>query len=209
MSDQKRLGAIVNLRGTNGSGKSTVARALLSVGGKQASFAGVDGVVTTEGLAVVGPYKKASGGGGLDLVRTQDECQAAVRAAAAHPEATRVFFEGVLLSTLYGRWFDLSQELKAQYGVGTTWAFLDTPLTVCFARIKARGGASLKQRDLVEEKFRRMKRIHQRANDEGERAVWVDHRDPVNGVRRLLGLPEMDVDLDGMWVPGTQGELAL
>jgi thymidylate kinase len=64
-------------------------------------------------------------------VRTQDEVCRRVRLFSQ--EYPRVMLEGILVAHTYSRYLALAQELRDY-----TFLFLDTPLEVCIARVKAR-----------------------------------------------------------------------
>ncbi len=193
---------IINLRGTNGSGKSTVARGLLegletrevelapylTPGGVPRVVAGL--YAPARDLIVVGPYRTACGG--CDAIKTQDLVKESVRRAAAL--ACHVFFEGVIISTLYSGYRALSDELRAA-GHHYTWAYLDTPLEVCLARIQARNGGKPIKENLVSDKMRSIQATFDKAHaacydfnnpNEREDVLLVDHTEAIDQVRELL-----------------------
>jgi adenylate kinase family enzyme len=159
---------IVNLRGTSGSGKTTVVRGLME---KYPSIRALGPEKKPEGyeclmanfpgnpppLYVVGSYKNVCGG--CDGIKTQDEICDRVRRYAglfeqgyelqlgtdqAAPIVSaltgppHVVFEGLLISHLYSRYLNLDREMKDKFGQHTIWAFLDTPEEVCVDRVKDR-----------------------------------------------------------------------
>jgi hypothetical protein len=128
---------VFDLRGTHGSGKSHLVHTLLRRYGNR-PILGEAASPRREvlghyahrlGLAVVGPYTKVCGG--CDAVRTQDEVCRRVRLFSQ--EYPRVMLEGILVAHTYSRYLALAREL-GDY----TFLFLDTPLEVCIARVKAR-----------------------------------------------------------------------
>jgi len=192
---------IVNLRGTNGSGKSTVARALIEAGetreidlapyttaaGKPRSVTGY--AVPSLDLIVVGPYRTACGG--CDAIKTQDLVKESVRLAANR--AKHVFFEGIIISTLYSGYRVLSDELRAA-GHHYCWVYLDTPIDVCLERIQARNGGKLIKEALVEDKVKSIKATFNKAfracygdlPNAGEDVLMVDHLDAIDSVKELF-----------------------
>jgi cytidylate kinase len=180
---------IVNLRGCNGSGKSTIARALFQ--GEDyhevdlAPYHTPNGAprnvrgywVPSRSLIVVGPYTTDCGG--CDAVKTQDLVCESIRMAAVR--ARNVFFEGVIVSTIYHRYHALSQELG-----GMVWAYLDTPLEVCLARIQVRNGGKEIKEHRVAEKVSSIIRTRERAEVAGERTVCVPYSD--DPVAQLSGM---------------------
>jgi hypothetical protein len=170
---------IINIRGTNGSGKTAVAMALL---GERYTVAehvhdGVKAPLTwsfDEQTVAVGKYREGYCGG-CDAIKTQDAICQAVRTAAATTRPM-VVFEGVLVSTLFERYLVLSRSLGERDRSAITWAFLDTPAEVCMARVLQRNGGKAINKDLFMEKFNRMPKIRYKAGLAGERVVTLDHR---------------------------------
>jgi hypothetical protein len=115
---------IIDLRGTNGSGKSTIAGVLIEeLEGNQVYFRG-NPVYCDEDISgyemaalpaespeifVVGPYRTPTGGG-CDTIQTQEEICGLVRCFANFGS---VLFEGSVVSTIYQRYADLATELSA------------------------------------------------------------------------------------------------
>lgn len=129
---------IVNIRGTNGSGKSTIIRLLLEadhrpIHGKAGPRLPEAYEIT--GLAkrpiyVIGPYNIPSGG--CDSLQPFDEMVPPLierYAARGH-----VIFEGVLISTYYG---GIGAMLE-RWGKDAIVLFLDTPVETCIERVEAR-----------------------------------------------------------------------
>ena len=124
---------ILDIRGTNGSGKSWVVSQLLEVGfnypilenGKQ-----IGSIVPSLDLCVVGKYTET--GGGCDGLRGGVvEVERLVR--LLHRRHGNMVLEGIMVSQLFGRFERLARELHDY-----RFLFLDTPLEVCIERVKAR-----------------------------------------------------------------------
>ena len=181
---------IIDLRGPNGSGKSRVVFDLLKLGNKEIDLVDYPNAKTGKtnyvrgyevpklGLIVVGRYATACGG--CDGIKTQDLVCEAVRVASTR--ASHVLFEGVIVSTLFSRYLELSQSLGLPY----TWAFLDTPLDVCLARIYERNGGKQINETLVKGKWETIRRVREKAEAAGERYKIIDHERATVAVRRLL-----------------------
>lgn len=130
---------IINIRGTSGSGKTTVVRGIMDKGvvtpldskpkphGYRVTIPSLDLPVM-----VVGSYENTCGG--TDGIKTQDEICDRIRRFA---QDGHVLVEGLLMSKTFGRYAALDREL-ASTGHHFIWAFLDTPLDVCLARVEAR-----------------------------------------------------------------------
>src|SRR5262245_48356036 len=131
---------LINLRGTSGSGKSTVVRNLMAQTGCKPIY-GALGLRLPEAyqlklpqpVYVLGPYTTACGGG----------CDQ-VQPFALIPEMIEryakrgcVIFEGLLMSTFFGEVGRLLMETG-----DSAVMFLDTPLRICIDRVKARRRAA-------------------------------------------------------------------
>ena len=125
----------IQLRGTSGSGKSYCVHYLLNnlPGVRLIKNGKVQGYRLKhpnggQDIYVVGSYENICGG--LDGIKTQDGACARI---VKYASRGNVIFEGLLASNVYQRWIDLSTKIN-----GLIWAFMDTPLDVCLARIEAR-----------------------------------------------------------------------
>lgn len=184
---------IVNIRGTSGSGKTTLIRLFrdhvggwLPVGQPNKPI----GYTCADGTMVVGPYENTCGG--CDAVKTQDEIGARVR-AFAH-DAPRVLMEGLLMSHLFGRWAALSEELQASgLADGITFAFLDTPLETCLARVQARrdarGATKPFNPTITTNDWGSVRRTADKFRAAGLRVVALNHADPLPDLLGALGYP--------------------
>lgn len=133
---------IINLRGTNGSGKSTVAMKLMQsfanrelygrLGPRRPEAYVVD-IDSSKPLYVLGPYQTATGGidaAGLDVLKVID-------LLAKYSVIGHVFFEGVVISTTFGA---VGAWLAEYHKHDSIVAYLDTPLETCLDGVEARGG---------------------------------------------------------------------
>jgi len=210
---------IVNIRGTSGSGKSWLVRAyrdhcggwapLYSPAGPFPEVYGQPAESLTLGFGldpwrpgraprqvplayrcagprptfVIGSYENECGG--CDRVPTQDEICA--RVARWAPEGD-VLFEGLLVSVSAKRYAELDRRL-AGYG-GITFAFLDTPLELCVARIQARRDARGVSKPLnpanTEDKWRGTRKNALKLESYGCRVRWLPHGDPLPGLLDIL-----------------------
>lgn len=126
---------VLNVRGTNGSGKSTVIFDLIKKFGKT-DLLGDDKKAWAyklncyPPLFIVGRYDTPTGG--CDTIRTMDIICDRIRKLVKKGD---VIFEGLLVSGFHGRWVELERELsrcKFIYGV------LNTPIETCIERVVAR-----------------------------------------------------------------------
>lgn len=180
---------IVCIRGTHGSGKSTIVKEMLN------RFKAEPTSVTKKGrpenyrmllgdgsqLYVVGSYETACGG--CDGIQPYSEIWPRVVDFA---KSGHVLFEGALVSSSYGNIGRASEV----YGDQFVFAFLNTPLTVCLSRIKARREAKGDSRPLnpknTEYKFNNINASLPKIRDEfHRRTIVLNYLKPIP---QLLGL---------------------
>ncbi len=211
MTSKRNKYRIINIRGSNGSGKSWIMRKLMKESNVTPIYAdpepgrlvgrviGYRGEYRGDPIYFVGSYEVMSGGAdhimkhfsekntgkkgylGIDYV-----CDL-VRQFAGKGH---VFFEGFIISGLFSRFHKLSQELG-----GITWCYLDTPLDVCLERIEDRNknrtavtgrvkkGVGTKH---VGKKFIAAENTRKKFNSEGEETVIIDYRKPMRAIHQLL-----------------------
>lgn len=184
---------IVNIRGCNGSGKTTIVRRFLQrltvtpLGGKPGRPLGYRVDASSWGIAtpvyVVGSYENTNGG--ADGIKTQEEIVDRVQKAHAHGH---VLVEGILMSK--------SSEggvcAPALRGMGAIFAFLDTPWETCLERVLARRLAAGNEKPFDPEKT--MRSAYQQCHRSAELLTlaggydvrWVDHTNAVGAVVQYL-----------------------
>jgi cytidylate kinase len=135
----REVSMVINVRGTSGSGKSTIVRGIMEkgivvpIGAEKRPDGYIVQILGRErNLYVVGPYLTACGG--CDAIATQDEICDRIRAYATLGD---VLLEGLLMANIFGRYAAIDRELNEK-GVHCIWGFLDTPLEVCIERVKGR-----------------------------------------------------------------------
>ena len=157
------MGTVLSIRGTSGSGKTTVVRRFLPApltggpkGGpvdlnwysaptkkdpdRQLRVPGYTRQSEQLGLiGIVGPYHNACGG--MDQLPSFSVCRGAVNYMLNQMECRWVFAEGLLASGVYGSWGEFSQGLR-QFGHEYAWCYMNTPLEVCKERVRARQAAA-------------------------------------------------------------------
>lgn len=126
----------LDIRGTNGSGKSHIIHTLLckykfmtlkNREGKSRPWGYYLGALN---LYIIGSYENVSGG--CDGICDQEEVEA--RVTEALNEGHNVVFEGLLVSGIFGRWNDYARRMEVR-GHKVIIAFMDTPEEVCIARV--------------------------------------------------------------------------
>lgn len=132
---------IINIRGTSGSGKSTVIQNLMKVSalvrplivkGRVEGYCLDMPDITNDRIYIIGRYETPCGG--CDGIPTQNEVCRLVRKYA---KLGHVVFEGVIVSCCYKRYLDLFHKLKQPY----RFAFLSTSLEVCLNSVEKRRAA--------------------------------------------------------------------
>lgn len=133
---------IINIRGTSGTGKSTLVRSLMTVYGRKNKYylsgrkQPIGYVMThpdngeAEDLAIIGHYETACGG--CDTISKMDQIFDLVR--RSHALGHNVVFEGLLISADVNRTLALHQE-----GLPIEVVALDkVPIETCLASVNAR-----------------------------------------------------------------------
>lgn len=128
--------AIFDVRSTHGGGKSFIMHELLRLYGNEDIVEdnqkighycrGLD-------LAIVGRYDRVCGG--CDGIKTQEEIERRLRLFLTRYH--HVALEGILVAHTFSRYDRLARQLTSE-GFSYNFLFLDTPLTNCIARVKAR-----------------------------------------------------------------------
>ncbi|MCR4301830.1 MAG: hypothetical protein NUV51_09490 [Sulfuricaulis sp.] len=131
---------VINIRGTSGSGKSTVVYEIMKKGvvtpldaNRKPEGYRVDIPGLQKPVYVVGPYVTVCGG--CDAISTQDEICRRIR---EYSRLGHVLVEGLLMSHSFARYVALDRELFAWDETHCIWGFLDTPLEICLDRVRAR-----------------------------------------------------------------------
>lgn len=172
--------AIINIRGTSGSGKSTIVRKLMECYGSKGKVM-EDGrkqpigyICYREGgkrpLAVIGHYETACGG--CDTIPKMERIYELVR--KAHDNGMDVVFEGLLISADVNRTAALHTD-----GLPLLVIALTTPLAECIDSINKRRWT--RNPDLppvktknTESKYKGVAKSMERLKAQGVRAEWED-----------------------------------
>jgi ABC-type dipeptide/oligopeptide/nickel transport system ATPase component len=185
---------IIKIHGTSGSGKTTIIRDLMAMSDPppatgmntetfriDAHLMHLPGVMKP--VIVLGPYGKAHCGG-LDAVPGTVN-----HARMLHQYASvgHVLYEGLLGSECYGAMGKASE----QYGDEHIFAFLDTPIETCIARVKMRRLEAGNNKPLNEintrERVPKIERLKTRLHYHMHRVViTLDHTKATQQVLELL-----------------------
>ena len=179
---------IVQLRGCSGSGKSTVAHTLLAKFPNEPLVRKKDGKIMAykveagldKPIYVVGSYHTACGG--VDTIPTIKE--ALDRVAYFDENNGHVFFEGLLISTIYGSVGEFSDRHEMVF------AILDTPLDVCLERVRLRrlekGNDKPMDPKNTIAKWNMTQSHIEKFRGFGKRVEIIDHNDAFNQVMSLF-----------------------
>jgi hypothetical protein len=207
---------IVAVMGTNGTGKSTLIRQLLEKSPARQElkdeYDEVAGYLLPEwGIVVVGPYPEDGKiVGGCDKIKGHPapekktgKIERSMKGGIARVDELvrqyaplgNVVFEGLLIC-YWKRWRAVSEAFPGRY----VWAALDTPLEVCLQRIQERSERVYTEENLarlqlnVGTKFKDVQDIMRIAAANGERTVWLNHKDPMPQLLDLLtgGNPSLE-----------------
>jgi gluconate kinase len=188
---------IVKLHGTSGSGKTTVARALLAgniyntvhnaANRKPEAYIMFHPYLKKQ-LAILGPYTATCGG--LDSLNNVNEH---IRLLEQYGHLNHVFYEGLLGSEYYGR-IGKGSEV---FGDSHVFAFLDTPIDVCIERVKQRRAAAGNTKPFNEDNTRgrvaKIERLKYRLETEFRRpTVVIDHKNAVAQILNIYKAAEDD-----------------
>lgn len=139
---------IVQIRGANGSGKTTMARELINLSDqveilcwpgdrKPKPFATIMHDIK---WAVIGTYPQESKMGGCDCMESMDAIKQAIEYIVSnYPDYYGVAFEGMMISKSLWTFPTFMKEMNAKYGTEGCMVFLQTTLDGCVNRLKARG----------------------------------------------------------------------
>ena len=199
---------VINIRGTGGSGKSTLVTSVMKrypnvahikVEGRKRPLATTlwwaennskeQGLSSRPpGLLVPGHYDTACGG--CDTIKTVDQVYELVRTASLG-DGNNVLYEGIMVMDDVTRAVKLDQDLK-KVGSKLVVISLTTPIEDCLAGIRARKEARGDEKPLNEKNTRdRMKRqenILHRLKQAGVQVVKLGRDDALEYVLRVLGV---------------------
>lgn len=180
---------IINIRGTHGSGKSTVMRMMMEqfetkmVTGPSRKVLGY--IVNTPGREtnIIGNYTNDCGG--CDGIQPYADIWP--RVVAANDVGYHVLFEGALVSNSYG---NIGRDSEV-YGDQFVFAFLTTPLKTCIDRIVARRAAKGNTKPFDPNKsviriYKSNESVKRKAIGFGRRVVELNYKDPLPQILELL-----------------------
>lgn len=167
----KRL--LINVRGCNGSGKSTIVLSMMSDQKAyvvEKPYKGKDRKILTVfpswGFVALGSYHNKCGG--LDGYVDTDMVKKGLWYALKHYPEYHIIMEGVLPSTVYSTYLDLFKQVEEKYPERQIIVVsLLPPLKECLKRIQKRNGGKPIKEDLVAGKWSTVDRNADKFANEG------------------------------------------
>lgn len=167
---------IINIRGTNASGKSEIMRKLLKLFGstvlrdKKGRIIGYD-VHFEPRFVILGDYSDLLGG-----CDSYPSMEAICRAVKEFSKQRDVLFEGILVSLLTAPWVELAGSLPQSDFI---FATLDTPLDVCLERREKRWlqeghTGNFNPKHMIE-KFYAVRKAHKRLKAAHLNTRWLNY----------------------------------
>jgi hypothetical protein len=150
---------VINVRGTTGSGKTSIIRALMNHQTFSPPLTISEGVVGhySRDYALIGPYREGSNFGGVDAIKKISYVNPAI--AKALQTRPTVIFEGLLISHSYDRWVEFSKRLQGvqmelgEKPHGLIMAFITPPFRENIKRLKKRNNIKGSLRESKGNKF--------------------------------------------------------
>ena len=178
---QVEYNKLVNIRGCNGSGKSTIPICMMNadpytyeitwrVQGKERVLATV---FPTFHFAALGHYHSKCGG--MDSMKTTDEIKAAVE--VLWNLDVNILMEGIMASTVRQTYIDLFQGLNTKYSSTRDIIIFNIlpPLEVCLQRIQQRNGGKPIKEEMVASKWATVEKNISHFQNAGFRCIKADN----------------------------------
>ncbi|MCK9568815.1 hypothetical protein M0R72_07740 [Candidatus Pacearchaeota archaeon] len=177
--------AVLDIRGTHGSGKSWVVHQLLHTYSNQEIIEGGKPIgiyLPKVDAAVVGLYNRTCGG--CDGISTADEVVRRVRLFAK--KYRWVILEGILVAHTFQRYSLLAKEIP-----NYTFAFLDTPMNVCVKRVRERRLAKgntkpLNLKNICKDWHSIWERVRSGCKSSGHNILVLNWKDPLPQIIKTL-----------------------
>lgn len=157
---------LVNIRGCNGAGKSTIPMSMMNdphmyiqdiIGSDGKKISAIT-VFPTYGWVALGTYFNKTGG--MDTLKNNEVTRMTLYAALDGFPEYDVLMEGVMASTIRSTYIDLFHEVEKHYAgeLQVIIVSLLPPLSVCLERVYARNGGKPIQEDSVARKWEIVRR---------------------------------------------------
>lgn len=171
---------LVNIRGCNGSGKTTIPASMMNdpkVYTVSKPYKGKDYVIITvfpsyKWVALGNYYKKT---GGLDQFSDNTLTEKVIRYAVQKFPDYNIMMEGVIASTIFSTYAVLFKALEIEYDIKPIIISLLPPVEVCLKRVYERNGGKPIKEEAVIAKWRMVERGHEKFKKEGFIALRLDN----------------------------------
>ena len=171
---------LVNIRGCNGAGKSTIPLSMLDdpklhedyIYSSDAKRIATITVFPTYGWVALGKYSNKCGG--LDTIKSIDIVKRALQYALISFPKYDIIMEGILCSTTYSSYADMFYWAEEKYSVQPIILSLMPSVDVCLERIQQRNGGKPIKEDLVANKLGMVYRSHKKFKAAGFTTVRVN-----------------------------------
>lgn len=141
---------LVQIKGSNGSGKTTIVKQLLALDVYDGDpyLRGDDGTILVTvnpnvGWAAIGPYYDDKPMGGCDKLKSIQQIKDAIEFAIQWCQSKDcmfgVVFEGMMISTIKSTFYEFAAAMQREHGVEIFFVILRASLEGCLERIEARG----------------------------------------------------------------------
>jgi len=177
---------IINIRGTNGSGKTHLIKKLIDL--HEADYIYPKGdlamikaeaICLDKKLYIIGDYPEFAPHGGCDGIKTTAEV---VNLVMKYSEKGHVIFEGVIVSTVFSSWFEVDMTLDIPW----LWFSLNTPIETCFDNIQLRNGGLSINEDLVKSKVKSVLSSAKKAQEGGCWTIKGSHDEALNRIEEYM-----------------------
>ena len=179
---------IINIRGTSGSGKSTIVRKLIQSAGSSFAVYGMLGPARAEAYLtgygdqtyILGPYEIPTGG--MDAVVGHGGIPACIELLDKYVDKGHLIFEGLIISSMWGSigsWLERHKSKVIIAPISASWE-------ECQAGLVERQGARAKGDKTQAIHFAGTKRVVERAAADGFRVEPLDRKEAVQTISRWL-----------------------
>ena len=170
---------LVNIRGTNGSGKSTIPILMKSkdpdVYEVEKPYRGkpktILTVCPTYGWVILGQYSTATGG--LDQFPRKAFTEKVLQYAIKKYPDYNILMEGILAATTYSTYVELFKEVQDEFDIQPVVYYYMPPFETCIERIKQRNGGRGFKEHLVYSKYGMMQRGIKKFEEAGDFPLFV------------------------------------
>lgn len=173
---------LVNIRGTNGSGKSTVPIKMMNDPDKYTIEKKIEGrkkpktiltVFPTYGWVALGSYENKTGG--LDVIPSNKTTRKILWYALKKFPEYDILMEGIIASTIRSTYIKIFHEIEREFDRKVIVLSFTPPVDICIKRVKQRNGCVKVDEKAIESKWKIVKRNVEHFKAEGFISISVDN----------------------------------